>query len=181
MNDIEMDAWENQNNRSKSEILSSVSALDGIIGNHLSFIFTFNDEDKKKFHEIFFEPFVSFNTKIAQYRKFLELFIPDILENPQLRNIFNDLDYFKKIRNIFAHSMNPIRDFELKNKEFVDMPFTKVYKWENSETIAYEYSEEEIKEIEQKLITLKQLLLLIDNRLRQESEKLREKIRSENT
>lgn len=180
MNDAEIEAWENQNNRSKSEIISSASALDGLVGNHLSFIFTFNDEDKKKFHEIFFEPFVSFNTKISQYRKFLELFIPNILENPQLRDIFNDLNYFKRIRNIFAHSMNPIYEVELRNTEFINMPFTKVYKWENSEMVAYEYSEQEIQEIERRLLTLKQLLMLIDVRLRQQSEELKNKIRTEN-
>ena len=180
MNDVEIDAWENQNNRSKSEILSNASALDGIIGNHLSYIFTFNDEDKKKFHEIFFEPFVSFNTKISQYRKFLELFIPDILGNQQLRTIFNDLDYFKRIRNIFAHSMNPLREVELRNTELMNMPFTKVYKWENSEMIPYTYSNDEIIEIERRLLTLKQLLALIDVRLRQKSEELKNKIKTEN-
>ncbi len=71
MNDTEIENWENQNNRCKSEILSKVSALDGLIGNHLSFRFTFNDDDKKKFHKIFFEPFVPFNAKISMYRKFL--------------------------------------------------------------------------------------------------------------
>ncbi len=103
------------------------------------------------------------------------------MKDSKLKEIFNYLDYFKEIRNIFAHSMNPIREIELKNTDITNMPFTKIYKWEDSELTPYEYSVKEIQEIETKLLTLKQLLALLDGKLRTQLEEVISKIISNHT
>lgn len=76
----EINEWKIRNDRIKSNILSQVSKLDAMLENMLAFRFSFTEEDKVKFHKIFFSGFISFNQKINFFKNYLNEYYPQFFE-----------------------------------------------------------------------------------------------------
>jgi len=179
MNLDEIRKWRNRNDFTRSRIISGITGIDHLIGVQLSSRFTFNSEDEKNFHKIFFESsFVSFNTRIKMYRKFLKIYIPNIINEPELKKVFDYLTDFQTIRNLFAHSMNPT-DMELEAVVFNDFPYVRVRIYKDSEMIARDFTKEEIQEFSDKIMKLKGLVETINAILLSQVSTLKEQIRSE--
>ena len=179
MNVEEIKQWRNRSDFTRSQIISGITGIDNLIGVQLSSRFTFNSEDEKNFHKIFFESsFVSFNTRIKMYRKFLKIYIPNIINEPELKKVFGYLTDFQTIRNLFAHSMNPT-NMELEPFAFDAFPYVRVRTYEGSELIAHDFTKEETEEFSDKLMKLKGLVETINAVLLSQVSTLKEQIRSE--
>lgn len=167
--------WTARNDKIKSNILSQVSMLDGMLENMLSFRFSFNEEDKKKFHKIFFSGFVSFNQKITLFRNYLKEYYPQFLRDGKLKEFYSYLDLFRDNRNLFAHSINPMKEL-LESKDKDDMPHVLLNKYRNGELEPIEFTEDDILEIEKKLGVLKTMFAVLQNYVIVDVEKLKSDI-----
>ena len=123
----------------------------------MSIRFSFNKQDKIKFHQIFFETNkLLFYGKIELYKQFLKGYEPEWLnQNP---DFFEKLEEIKKIRNDFAHGMNPSED-DLKIDDKLPAVLLYTYKKGRLETI--EYTVEEISEIGKKMDRIIELLKIV--------------------
>jgi len=132
VNDEEITKWIVRNQSVRAEILSLVSNIDSFIGLQMAQRFSFNKEESRKFHGIFFDASrVTFHAKIEIYKRFLREYEPELLEN-QCSELPALLKEVKEVRNIFAHSWDPMV-IELQQKNFQDMPFAKVYRFQNGQ------------------------------------------------
>ena len=106
MSEEEIRNYLNRVNQIKSNILSYASLLEKLIESQMSERFTFNDDDEKKFHSLFFSnKDFTFSMKIDLLEKYLEKFEPDF---SNIRTDFvNALHRIRRIRNDFAHGINP--------------------------------------------------------------------------
>lgn len=121
MNSKEIESWFNENNKIKSNILSTISGIESLIGNQLSSSFTINDKEQVKFHNIFFDSsFVSFNSKINMYEGFLRIYEKKWFSKKEIKQLFNLLEKLKIFRFNFVHAMNPI-PLELKQKSIANI------------------------------------------------------------
>ena len=167
--------WTARNDKIKSNILSQVSMLDGMLENMLSFRFSFNEEDKQKFHKIFFSGFVSFNQKITFFRNYLKEYYPQFLRDEKLKEFYSYLDLFRDNRNLFAHSINPMKEL-LESKDKDNMPYVLLNKYRNGELEPIEFTENDILEIEKKLGVLKTMFSVLQNHVIVDVEKLKSDI-----
>jgi len=180
MNNQEIEEWTNRNNKIKSNILSQISGIDGLIGVHLSARFTFDEQDKINFHKIFFETsYVTFDTKIKMYEQFLTIYEQEWFKKDEIKQIFGLLKTFRRIRNDFAHFMNPL-DVVLKQKSKSEMQFCEFNKFQDGDLIPISYTENQVIAMERDLATLKKLLLTIDYKIEDHKDKIKKKIKSEN-
>ena len=143
MNDKEITGWVVQNQSVRSEILSLVSNIDAFIGLQMAQRFSFNREQSGKFHKIFFDASgVTFHAKIEIYKRFLREYEPELLDN-QCKELPALLEEVKRVRNIFAHSSDPMI-IELQKKDFQDMPYAKVYRLYDGQIEPQEFTEKRI-------------------------------------
>jgi len=160
VNDDEIIIWVARNQSVRADILSLVSNIDGFIGLQMAQRFSFNREESGKFHRIFFDASrVTFHAKIEIYKQFLREYEPELLDN-ECRELPALLEEVKKVRNIFAHSSDPMI-IELQQKDFQDMPYAKVYRLLNGQTEPQEFTENEYREIYAKIQTARELMVLI--------------------
>jgi len=160
VNDEEITKWIVRNQSVRAEILSLVSNIDSFIGLQMAQRFSFNKEESRKFHGIFFDASrVTFHAKIEIYKRFLREYEPELLENQcsELPALLNEV---KEVRNIFAHSWDPMV-IELQQKNFQDMPFAKVYRFQNGQDAPEEFTEEQYREIYQKIERTREIMVLI--------------------
>lgn len=141
----------------------------------LAWRFSFNDEDKKKFHNIFFGGFVSFNQKITLFRNYLKEYFPQFLNDTNLKDIFDYLTWFKDNRNKFAHSINPMNE-ELEQTSKQSMPHVKLYSYKGGELEPFSFTESEINEVNRKLDVLKTMFAVLQNHVIVDVEKLKSDI-----
>jgi len=172
VNDQEIQDWLNNLNGIKSRVLSTVSVIDNLIGAQMAERFSFNIDDEAKFHRIFFETLkISFHAKIEMYKQFLKEYEKEWLD--KVPDFFQILEDLKKIRNNFAHSMNPSR-MELENREH--LPDVLMYNYKSSEMVILEYSKDEIREIEKKMERIRELMLTVMAKIMNHKNKTREEI-----
>lgn len=156
----------------KNNILSQVTIIDNLIGSQMAERFTFSEDDQVKFHKIFFEANkISFHAKIELYKQFLKEYEAEWLST--VPDFFDSLAYLKKIRNNFAHSMNPMQ-IELEQKEY--LPYVLMYAYKDSQLIPIEYSKEEILEISDKIFQIKDLMLRVLSKIMTHREATKEEI-----
>jgi len=149
-----------QNQSVRADILSLVSNIDGFIGLQMAERFSFNRDESGKFHRIFFDASrVTFHAKIEIYKQFLREYEPELLDN-ECRELPALLEEVKRVRNIFAHSSDPMI-IELQQKDFQDMPYVKVYRLHDGQTEPQEFTEKEYREIYQKIQTARYMMVLI--------------------
>lgn len=181
MNSKEIKEWFIENNRIKSDMLSQISAVDAIIGNHLSYRFTFSDEDKANFHKIFFESaFVSFNSKISMYEKFLTIYEKEWFSKKEIKQIFGLINKLKIFRNNFVHSMNPI-PLEFKKISKEEIPVCWFFLAKEGNMVPITYTKKEVDLMDKDLRKLKKILLTIDEKILNHRNALKKKIKSENS
>jgi len=160
VNDKEITIWFVQNQSVRADILSMVSSIDEFIGLQMAQRFSISREQSRKFHRIFFDASrVSFHAKIEIYKQFLRDYEPELLDG-QCRELPALLEEVKRVRNIFAHSSDPMV-IELHQKDFQDMPYAKVYRLHDGQTEPQEFTEQEYREIYQKILTAKEMMVLI--------------------
>ena len=167
--------WTARNDNIKSAILSQVSKLDGMLESLLAWRFSFNDEDKIKFHKIFFGGFVSFDQKIKLFTNYLNEYFPQFLNDKNLKDIFDFLKWFKDNRNKFAHSINPMKEL-LESKDKKDMPYVLLNKYKDGEMASIEFSEQDISEIYRKMDVLKTMFAVLQNHVIYDVEKVKSNI-----
>lgn len=183
MNDEEIESWIVQNQSVRSEILSLVSNIDGFIGLQMAQRFSFNREESGKFHRIFFDASrVTFHAKIEIYKQFLREYEPELLDN-ECKELPALLEEVKRVRNIFAHSYDPMV-IELQQKDLQDMLYAKVYRLHDGQTEPQEFTENEYREIYQKIQTARymmvQILTKIMNARNKTAQEITDLIKSQN-
>jgi len=160
MDEKEITIWVARNQSVRAEILSLVSNIDGFIGLQMAERFSFNREQSSKFHRIFFDASrVTFHAKIEIYKQFLREYEPELLDD-KCRELPALLEEVKTVRNIFAHSSDPMT-IELYQKDFQDMPYAKVYRLKDGQNEPQGFTEEEYREIYQKIQKARELMVLI--------------------
>lgn len=88
--------------------------------------------------------------------------IPNFLRDPQLKELFGYLDWFKDNRNKFAHSINPM-SVELEQTSKDNIPYVKLYFFKNGELLSFSFTESEIIEVNRKLDVLKTMVAVLEN------------------
>ena len=178
MNKEEIEEWVRQNDRQRSHVITICTDIDHQIGNLLSSRFTFTFKDKSKFHKIFFESkFVSFDTKIAMFQNFLNLYEKEWFSKTEIANIFKLLGTFQKIRNKFAHCMEPTFS-ELTDTPKIKMPYCLIYQYEDAMMKGFERSEKQMKTFDKEMEKLKMLLLVVDTKILNHKDELLKLIKS---
>lgn len=178
MNSIEIESWFNENNKIKSNMLSTISGIENLIGNQLSSSFTINDEEQVKFHNIFFNsPFVSFNSKINMYESFLRIYEKKWFTKKEIKQLFDLLKKIKIFRFNFVHAMNPI-PLELKQKSIADITVCWFFLSQKGNMASITYSKKQVESMNNDLKKLKKLLLDIELKILKNKKSLEKKIKS---
>jgi hypothetical protein len=172
----EIEEWRQNNERTVAGVLSECALIDNMIGLQLSRRFTFTDDDRKNFHEIFFETrIIPFDARIKMYEKFLTIYEATWFKSIKIKTLFGLIKTFQKKRNIFAHGMQP-NVWEFAGKKFEDMPYCKIYKYEKSNLTPYPYTKRQVNRMRTDFDDLRKLLATVDGLIEIHKDKLRKKI-----
>ena len=149
-------------NSAKSSIISLTTNIEHQIETILAKYFTDNQEDYDLFSSLFYNirTGITFNKKIEMFKKYLNKVYPEFLK--ENTNFINSLELLQRLRNNFAHSMNPKGEDK---EKLIGKVYFELYYIEEGKLQTKQFSFEQMKDRIEDIEKIRNNLILIYKKL----------------